>query len=117
MSREVPYDPDLICDICGSKGGFDFMGDCLCTKCADGEDDMSDIYSQGVASDGPVILCDGLPITPDMIVEVLNRYVNKLTAIGKLVDELIEDFSDWEYDDFFTEIDVINAFKEIKGLL
>ena len=33
MSRDVPYDPDDICDECGAKGAFDFMGDLLCPKC------------------------------------------------------------------------------------
>ena len=34
MSRDVPYDEDEICDQCGSKGGYDFMGDILCPECA-----------------------------------------------------------------------------------
>jgi len=42
---------------------------------------MSEIYSQGVAGDGPVILCDGLPMTPDMIVEVLNRFVSEIKQL------------------------------------
>ncbi len=42
---------------------------------------MKRIYSQGVASDGPVILCDGLPLTPDMIVEVLNRYTKQIKRL------------------------------------
>ena len=42
---------------------------------------MSNIYSQGVASDGPVILCDGLPITADMIVETLNRFVQRIKEL------------------------------------
>jgi len=33
---------------------------------------MCDIYSQGIANDGPVILRDGLPMTPDTIVDELN---------------------------------------------
>ena len=35
MSRIVPYNSDLICDDCGHKGAYDFMGDYLCQKCAD----------------------------------------------------------------------------------
>lgn len=42
---------------------------------------MSEVYSQGVASDGPVILCDGLPMSPDMIVEVLNQSRKKIEEL------------------------------------
>lgn len=34
MSREVPFDPDEICDQCGCDGAYDFQGDLLCSKCA-----------------------------------------------------------------------------------
>lgn len=34
MSREIPYEPDLICDSCGKAGAFDFMGDAFCTQCS-----------------------------------------------------------------------------------
>lgn len=34
MSREVPFDLDLLCDGCGQPGAYDFMGDGLCAKCA-----------------------------------------------------------------------------------
>jgi predicted amidophosphoribosyltransferase len=33
MSRDVPYDEKEICDICGKKGAFDFIGDCYCSEC------------------------------------------------------------------------------------
>ncbi len=33
MSREVPFDKDEICDVCGEKGAYDFMGDCYCVDC------------------------------------------------------------------------------------
>lgn len=33
MSREVPYDPLAICDMCGDIGAYDFQGDQLCNKC------------------------------------------------------------------------------------
>ena len=33
MSRDVPYDSDLICDNCGKPGAFDFMGDYYCNDC------------------------------------------------------------------------------------
>ena len=31
--REVPFEEDSICDSCGAKGAYDFMGDLLCLKC------------------------------------------------------------------------------------
>ncbi len=36
MSREVPFDKDEICDVCGRKGAYDFMGDLICGYCLDG---------------------------------------------------------------------------------
>jgi uncharacterized membrane protein len=34
MSRDIPYDENATCDICGKKGAFDFMGDFICVECA-----------------------------------------------------------------------------------
>jgi len=31
--REIPYDLEAICDCCGHKGAFDFMGDFICEEC------------------------------------------------------------------------------------
>jgi len=56
---------------------------------------MDNIYSQGVASDGPVILCDGLPMTPDMIVEVLNRYVKRIKEL-EAVKKYTECWNDYQ---------------------
>ena len=33
--RTVPFDVKAVCDNCGEVGAFDFMGDLLCTKCAE----------------------------------------------------------------------------------
>jgi hypothetical protein len=33
--RAVPFDPNAICDDCGMKGAYDFIGDLLCAKCAE----------------------------------------------------------------------------------
>jgi len=33
-SREILVEPDAICDYCGAKGAFDFMGDYVCPECA-----------------------------------------------------------------------------------
>jgi hypothetical protein len=35
MSHDVPFDDNAICDVCGAKGAYDFMGDLLCSKCAE----------------------------------------------------------------------------------
>ena len=32
-SRSVPFDPTAICDECGKRGAFDFMGDYYCENC------------------------------------------------------------------------------------
>jgi len=34
MSRDVPYEAEAYCDLCNSKGAYDFMGDQLCECCA-----------------------------------------------------------------------------------
>ena len=33
--RTVPFDDKAICDDCGSVGAYDFMGDFLCSECAE----------------------------------------------------------------------------------
>ena len=33
MNREIPHDEDAICDECGAKGAYDFMGDYFCVEC------------------------------------------------------------------------------------
>lgn len=35
MDRTVPFDEKEICDVCGKKGAFDFMGDYICQECID----------------------------------------------------------------------------------
>jgi hypothetical protein len=32
-SREVPFDPEMVCDVCGKLGAWDFMGDGICPEC------------------------------------------------------------------------------------
>ncbi len=32
--RDIPFNPNEICDNCGKKGGYDFMGDVLCDECS-----------------------------------------------------------------------------------
>ena len=43
-------------------------------------------YSQGIAGDGPCILMDGVPLTPE---EIVNSLSNKTHAIKRL-SELLE---------------------------
>lgn len=33
MNRTIQFDDNLICDVCGHKGAYDFMGDYLCDEC------------------------------------------------------------------------------------
>ena len=33
MSREYQYDEKLVCQVCGTRGAYDIMGDCLCVDC------------------------------------------------------------------------------------
>jgi len=35
MGRDVPFNPDAICDECGKKGAYDFMGDYSCQECSE----------------------------------------------------------------------------------
>ena len=59
---------------------------------------MSEIYSQGVADGGPVILLDGLPLTPDMIVDTLNRYENHIKQLedeNEKLDDILHAINSW----------------------
>lgn len=38
MGRDIPFDPDLVCDECGKLGAYDFMGDYLCSECFESEE-------------------------------------------------------------------------------
>lgn len=33
MGRDVPFDKEEKCDLCGALGAFDFMGDLICGDC------------------------------------------------------------------------------------
>jgi hypothetical protein len=35
MDREIPYNENAECDLCGHIGAYDFMGDYLCDECID----------------------------------------------------------------------------------
>lgn len=63
MDREVPYDKNLICDCCGKKGAFDFMGDYFCSDCAKG---CSQCHTVFISKDPKRHLCpDCLPSKQD----------------------------------------------------
>ena len=32
-NREIPIEPDAICDVCGRVGAYDIMGDYYCDEC------------------------------------------------------------------------------------
>jgi len=51
MSRDVPFDKDAICDGCGAKGAFDFMGDYLCVDCMPQFEDDDDEEAPCVEED------------------------------------------------------------------
>ena len=34
MDREIPFDENETCDVCGKKGAYDFMGDYICGECS-----------------------------------------------------------------------------------
>jgi len=33
-SRDVPFDEEERCDVCGTQGAYDFYGDYFCGECA-----------------------------------------------------------------------------------
>jgi hypothetical protein len=37
MDREIEFEKDLKCDVCGKLGAYDFMGDYICQECIDKE--------------------------------------------------------------------------------
>lgn len=57
MSRDVPFIEDAICDVCGAKGAFDFMGDYACSKCSTKvADGLPFAISESVVEIGPMKL-------------------------------------------------------------
>lgn len=44
IDRTIPYEPETVCDMCGEKGAFDFMGDFLCPECTQEALDGSESY-------------------------------------------------------------------------
>lgn len=53
MSREVPFDKDEKCDLCGKPGAFDFMGDYICPECLKKQMSESVPLSEVDASETP----------------------------------------------------------------
>ena len=40
--RPVPFDEEAVCDVCGAKGAYDFMGDMLCPQCTESRIDKGE---------------------------------------------------------------------------
>jgi len=69
MNREIPFEPNQICDNCGKLGSFDFMGDYFCDDCLESEkqsnivpeiewlDNCENCWRHGVARDGICVYC------------------------------------------------------------
>ncbi len=38
MSRDIAYEPELICDVCKHEGAYDVMGDYICEDCLETEE-------------------------------------------------------------------------------
>ncbi len=57
--RVVPFDEEAICDICGERGAFDFVGDLYCGTCVkglrnhDGTPVAAEPEGEGVGSGAP----------------------------------------------------------------
>jgi len=56
--RDVPYNANLICDECGKRGAYDFMGDYLCPKCANIEKTERVIKCPRCGEPEPVLHCE-----------------------------------------------------------
>lgn len=71
MSREVEFDPNDVCDGCGAKGAFDFMGDLICQACLDKPFEPCAIYNphtdelEYISADAPHV---ARWVTPDFTV-------------------------------------------------
>lgn len=52
MGRDVEFDPEALCDDCGCKGAYDFMGDYLCGACARAAMAAEDDEFTGCGCDG-----------------------------------------------------------------
>ena len=44
-------------------------------------------YSQGIAGDGPCILMDGMPLTPEELVNSLNHKTHAIKRLTKLLEQ------------------------------
>lgn len=48
---------------------------------------MNNVYSQGITDDGPVVLCNGCRLTPDQIVDLLNRFLERVERLKTELEE------------------------------
>ena len=64
-SREIQFDEEAKCDICGKTGAFDFMGDFICEECLEkhekdeegGNEQPNDIERLRMCGDGLDVVC------------------------------------------------------------
>jgi len=67
-------------------------------------------YTEGIMSDGPVILMDGQPMTPGEIVEILNRYDGVVGHYDNVIKYLVKAIKSEEIE---TMKSVVNRVVEI----
>jgi hypothetical protein len=87
MSRDVPFDENAICEICGKPGAFDFMGDEICQDCLSREADdtmkcLNHATCRGEAEEGRY-LCSACRVaeeinpTVDTVLNLLEKMANR----------------------------------------
>ena len=97
MDREVLFCGDKICDDCGVKGAFDFMGDYYCADC------MKKFDCQ---DDEPIMKCAK---TNDLIGGINIRLIFPENVSEQLLNILREqdvECSDWDYIMIFEDVDL-----------
>jgi hypothetical protein len=65
--REVPFDENEKCDICGKLGAFDFMGDLICDDCLDKTDIEKEWDAESVTVDAEVMRQKGKKMLYNMM--------------------------------------------------
>jgi len=75
MSRDVPFDPEAVCDGCGRRGSFDFVGDFFCQDCISA-DVIDECICESLTLDLPKIPPNTVRLTDP------SKYVKELRAGG-----------------------------------
>jgi hypothetical protein len=86
MSRDVPFDENAICEICGKPGAFDFMGDEICQDCLSREADdtmkcLNHATCKGEAEPGSV-LCVECKIAEEQAENAVRDFVDMLEKMA-----------------------------------